>query len=268
VCASGHCNITSSNDGEPCDDGLFCTIGDTCTGGFCVGAPNPCPTGTPCTMGTCDETTKSCVSTPISNGGACNDGDPCSAGATCLDGVCSNGGPPAALFSETFADNSKGWTLGSEWQIRPAMASSGQEFGNPDPGVDHTGEGGVAGVVVGGNAAVSLHPSEYLTSPAIDTAGTISLYLTFYRWLNSDYAPFMTNTVEVSTDGMTWTTLWQSAGIPITDAAWTFEAIDVSAYKSATTRFRFGVSVGYAGVYRVSSWNLDDVKVQTAPCQL
>jgi hypothetical protein len=162
--------------------------------------------------------------------------------------------------------------LGPEWQIGHAMASFGQEAGNPDPGADYTGEGGVAGIVIGGNAAVAqpdpIHPFEYLTSPAIDTTAQPQspLYLTFYRWLNSDYAPFMVNTVEVSTDGTTWAIVWQSGNMPIIDAQWTFQSIDISAYRSPTTRVRFGMSIGAPMVFRVSSWNLDKVQVQTAPC--
>jgi hypothetical protein len=183
------------------------------------------------------------------------------------DGTATCQGGGEVLFSETFADNSKGWTLGPEWQIGQARASSGQTYGNPDPGADHTGEGGVAGVVIGGNASQSpTHPSEYLTSPPIDTTPSGPLYLTYYRWLNSDHTPYMTNTVEVSTDGATWTTLWQTGEMYVTDAAWTFQSIDVSPYRSAATQFRFGFSIGQAGVFRVSSWNLDQVEVQTAPC--
>ena len=36
-------------------------------------------------------------------------------------------------FSETFAGNAAGWTLGPEWQIGPAMASVGLPTGNQDP---------------------------------------------------------------------------------------------------------------------------------------
>jgi hypothetical protein len=187
--------------------------------------------------------------------------------------ACLGGSTPTVLFFETFDDDSHGWTLGTEWQIGPATVSHAQSFGNPDPGTDHTGDvaNGVAGVEIGGNALVAVpdptHPSYYLTSPIVDTgAAAASVYLTFYRWLNSDVAPYMVNTVEASADGVSWTVLWQSGATPITDAAWTFQSIDVTAYKGASSRFRFGFGIGDMGVYTVSSWNLDDVKVQTAPC--
>jgi hypothetical protein len=271
LCEDGHCNITPINEGKSCPDDLFCTIDETCQSGFCVGVPNPCPATAPCVQGSCDEAEKACVMTAIADDMPCDDGDPCTADEFCSDQMCTGGLKPTILFSETFASNGQGWTLGDEWQIGHAKASSGQTSGHPDPGQDYTGEGGVAGVEIGGNAAVAnpnpAHGLDYLTSPPVNTLIAGSIYLTFYRFLNSDYAPYMTNTVEASTDGVTWTVVWQSgAAPPITDSQWTFESIDISAYTSATTRFRFGFSIGDPGVFTVSSWNLDDVKVQNAPC--
>lgn len=270
TCKSGHCNIVPINEGKTCDDGLFCTVNDTCKSGFCVGAPNPCPTGAGCIKGTCDEASKSCVMEPIPDNSPCDDGDACTANEFCSNQQCTGGLPPTTLFSETFANNNQGWTLGTEWQIGFAQTSFGQSFGYPDPSFDVTGEGKVAGVQIGGNAVVAFpdptHAPFYLTSPPVNTMFAGSIYLTFYRWLNSDYTPYMKNVIEVTADGSTWNKVWESADVPITDGKWTFQAIDITAYKSASTRFRFGFSIGSSDVYSVSSWNLDKVKVQNAPC--
>ena len=44
-------------DGTPCNDGQFCTVGDSCAGGTCAGGggPNTCDDGEDCTFDTCDE---------------------------------------------------------------------------------------------------------------------------------------------------------------------------------------------------------------------
>ena len=176
---------------------------------------------------------------------------------------------PVTLFSEDFADNHAGWTLGPEWQIGQATASSGEQSGFEDPASDFTGEGGVAGVAIGGDAGVALpdprHAAYYLTSPEVDTRVDGSVYLTFRRWLNSDYAPYMVSAVEVL-DGDTWTVLWQTGDSRVADCSWTFQSLDLTPHKSAATRVRWGFSIGDPGVYRVSSWNLDAVKIQTAQC--
>lgn len=170
------------------------------------------------------------------------------------------------IFSEDFSDNSAGWTLGTDWQIGPATTSAGHSNGNPDPATDNTptADNGVAGVVIGGNVPVSVHPFYYITSPPINTStyvGTMNLY--YHRWLNSDYTPYMQNNVEVF-DGSSWIVIWQSGGAPnITDNAWTPMSHDITAYKNAALQVRFGFELGSSGAYTVSGWNLDDVAIGT-----
>ena len=71
----------------------------------------------------------------------------------------------------------------------------------------------------------------------------------------------MQNTVDVF-NGSSWINLWSSGGSPgVQDDAWTPQKFDISTYKSASTQIRFGFNVGSSGVYTVSSWNIDDVKL-------
>ena len=168
-------------------------------------------------------------------------------------------------FSDDFANNTKGWTLGTEWQIGAAKTSTGQNFGNPDPGTDNTptADNGVAGVVIGGNASTALHDFYYLTSPVINTSTANKLFFEFARWLNTDYTPYMQNKVEIF-NGSSWVNLLPSNfndSPGVQDSAWAPQQFDISAYKSASTQIRFGFNVGSAGVFTVSSWNVDDVKI-------
>jgi large repetitive protein len=108
------------------------------------------------------------------------------------------------------------------------------------------------------------HGFYYLTSPVINATGP-SLTLDYWRWLNSDYVPFMQNSVEVF-DGASWIPVWQSAGSPgVQDGAWTEQSMDISAYANPNLQVRFGFDVTSAGVFTVSSWNLDDVTI-TSGC--
>jgi hypothetical protein len=189
------------------------------------------------------------------------DGTSCGIGLVCQTGTCV---PTSSdLFSEDFADNSQGWTLDPTWQIGPTAVSPPAVF-NPDPMFDNTptADNGVAGVILGGNAPTLLHPYYYLTSPVFDTSGAPgTVVFEYYRWLNSDYTPYMQNQVQVY-NGASWVTVWQSAGPPgIQDTAWTLQSFDVTAYKNANMQIRFGYTIGSAGVFTVSSWNVDDVKV-------
>ena len=176
-------------------------------------------------------------------------------------------GQGSVYFSESFANNAAGWTLGTEWQIGAAAASGGQNYGNPDPAADACGitGGGVAGVVIGGNASTAPHGFRYIESPVINTAGAAPLWLSFDRFLNSDWTPFMNNVVEVF-DGTFWLQIWQSGGTPsVQDSAWGRQTFDVTAFANGNFRVRFGFNITNLGVFTVSSWNLDNVVVSSAP---
>jgi hypothetical protein len=175
-------------------------------------------------------------------------------------------------FEEGFTNNNAGWTLDTEWQIGPATTSTGHtsSCGNGDPGTDHTGattDNGVAGVVIGGNAATNVHPYYYLTSPPINVASVSGpLWLGYWRWLNSDYSPFMQNRVEVW-NGTQWVVVWESGSFPgVTDAQWTQQSFDIAAYKSSALQVRFGFTIGSSGVYTCSQFNVDDVVIANVVC--
>lgn len=166
-------------------------------------------------------------------------------------------------LDERFKDNSAGWTLDSTWGIGASASSSGQQYGGPDPSYDADGVtgGGVAGVVIGGNAPQVLHGYYHLTSPTVDTSNAQKLKLDYMRWLNSDYTPYMANRVEVY-DGAAWQTIWQTGGSPgVQDNAWTPQSFDVTNYKNAAFAVRFAYAISNPGVYSVSSWNIDNVSV-------
>ena len=303
-CAQGVCDPEEGcksvpvNDGLPCDDGLFCTTGDACEAGTCAGGSAlPCAPPGGCFVGTCDESFDTCVAVPGNDGASCEDGSPCTTGTTCAAGACTGGIPtndgmacddgtscttgefcaaglcsggsgPTIFFAEDFKDNSKGWTLGQDWEIGPAKASMAF-IGNPDPAMDHSpsSDNGVAGVVIGGDAPTNLHPYYYIESPIFDTsAASGQVILGFYRWLNSDYDPYMHNRVEVY-NGNQWITLWTTGPAPgIMDSSWTYQQFNLTNYKNPSMRVRFGFDIGSQGVFNIGSWNIDDVLVASQPC--
>jgi hypothetical protein len=89
ACQNGLCIQLPANEFGACDDGLFCTENESCTGGVCGGgAPKVCPGADACHVGLCDEVAKSCTVTPGNDGAQCSDGDPCTLTATCSGGAC------------------------------------------------------------------------------------------------------------------------------------------------------------------------------------
>ncbi|HEY2774590.1 MAG TPA: hypothetical protein VGK20_11145 [Candidatus Binatia bacterium] len=85
--------------GAPCNDGLFCTVGETCNAsGACIGGSSPCPgaDGDGNCAETCDELGRSCTASDP-EGSPCDDGLFCTATDTCDGrGTCRGWGDPCA----------------------------------------------------------------------------------------------------------------------------------------------------------------------------
>ncbi|MFT5042940.1 MAG: cysteine-rich repeat protein, partial [Hyphomicrobiaceae bacterium] len=84
ICDEGpdFCSTEASNEGAGCDDGLFCTVDDACTGGVCAGQARDCSDGIECTVDACDELLGACAA-PLSDDTACADDLFCNGVETC-----------------------------------------------------------------------------------------------------------------------------------------------------------------------------------------
>ncbi|MEE9211896.1 MAG: hypothetical protein V3U29_04500, partial [Phycisphaeraceae bacterium] len=91
--ATGSCTA-SDPDGSACDDGLYCTENDTCSGGQCAGTPVDCgELDDQCNVGVCNPDSGECEQQPINEGEPCDDDNACTTEDTCSKGKCV-GGPP------------------------------------------------------------------------------------------------------------------------------------------------------------------------------
>lgn len=250
VCAAGelHCNI-----GEQVVD---CAQLEASSEEKCDGLDNNC-------NGTTDDIAVELCDAqfPTPNGNVQCDGVKVCAGNQT---VCGN----KLFFVDDFAGQAGGWNFGLEWGIGSAMAGGQPGQGNPDPGEDHTpsADNGVAGVVIGGNSSlVSITPS-YLTSKAISTAGWGTVYVSYWRWLNTSGQEDRPHTVEVTADnGATWATLWSNKDGPVFDSQWMRMSHDLSGYAGQTIRIRFGFGKVNVVDPSVSGWNIDDFAVTSCP---
>ena len=293
TCVDGACICIPQCEGKECgDDGCGgscgtcpatapCMSGFSCVAGKCTGFPIPgccvadkeCDDQDKCTTDKCTANKCGHVDICCDSDLECNDFDDVCTIDKCVDGACVYaptgvaGCCSLALFRDDFSTD-KGWTYGPEWGRGVATQSSGQVMGSPDPDVDHTStsDNYVAGVAIGGNASAPVHDFYWATSPVINAQSAKNLQIGYWRWLNSDYVPFMQNRVEVY-DGAKWVTIWQTEGFGTQpqDAAWTFVQQDISAYANSKLQVRFGFKIGSAGVFTVSGWNLDDVTVTSMP---
>ncbi len=89
------CQYVPNN--EPCDDGLSCTLSDTCNAGACESLDFlTCDDGNPCTEDGCQEPL-GCSYVPLANGASCGVGQVCQAGE-CIAQPCL---PESMLFEYT-----------------------------------------------------------------------------------------------------------------------------------------------------------------------
>lgn len=80
------CTYEAVQDGLPCNDASFCTSGDRCQAGLCVGDPTAsCDDGNPCTTDYCDPVA-GCVNE--NNTATCDDGLVCTENDVCSNGTC------------------------------------------------------------------------------------------------------------------------------------------------------------------------------------
>jgi len=86
----GECVVVPEDNGTTCDDGMFCTTGDACVDGACVGGPqNTCGMQVgPCEEVSCDEGSQTCSSSAANNGAACTPTDLCMVNGVCTNGNC------------------------------------------------------------------------------------------------------------------------------------------------------------------------------------
>jgi hypothetical protein len=111
-----------SNQGEPCDDGNACTVGDTCQALVCTG-------------------------TLLPDGTECDDGSLCTQGEQCEEGVCTPGpGPLAGCHATLMAERSRLLLVDQSnnardrlvWRWERGEWTTLSEFGDPTTSTTYT----------------------------------------------------------------------------------------------------------------------------------
>jgi autotransporter-associated beta strand protein len=173
--------------------------------------------------------------------------------------------------SQTFVsfplNTDPGWSYQGQWAFGTPTGGGGTSYGNHDPTSGHTGSN-VIGVNLAGDYSTTVGGPWYVTTSAINCTGRTNVQLSFWRWLNSDYPPYVTDTIDVSNNGTAWTNVFtNTAGVPITDSSWQLMQYDIHAVadNQPTVYIRWGYAVA-AGAFPYSGWNIDDVSLSaTAP---
>jgi len=168
-------------------------------------------------------------------------------------------GSPVRVYSFPM-DTNPGWSLQGQWEYG-TPAGQGGSHGYPDPTAGATGSN-VFGVNLQGDYTPTYGGPYYLTLGPLDFSGGAGGTLKFQRWLNSDYFPYVRNTIDASADGSNWVNVWTAGTTVMRENAWTLRSYDLPAVidEQPTVYIRWGYQIG-VGAWAYSGWNIDDVEV-------
>ena len=174
---------------------------------------------------------------------------------------------PATGVITVFADDfetDQGWTTThSSWQ-RGVPTGGGGEYGGPDPTGGYDGPN-VFGYNLGGDYENGIS-ERHLTSPAIDCSSLSHVTFNFWRWLGVEQPDYDHAYIKISTNGSTWTTIWENSGT-MSDGQWVQMEFDISQYADDQPTVYLRWTMGSTdGSWRYCGWNIDGVEVTGLEC--
>jgi len=154
-----------------------------------------------------------------------------------------------------------GWaisgTSGNQWAFGVPQGLSG------DPASGFTGTN-VFGFNLAGDYVNSIAVEHTLTTGAINCSNLTGVQVKFQRWLGIEHASFDHARLKVSTNGTTFTTVWENpagTGLSINESAWSLQSYNVpQADGQATVYFQWTLGTTDTSVV-FHGWNIDDVQV-------
>ncbi len=179
-----------------------------------------------------------------------HDGD---TGRTCQLTV----GVPTMQYEWNMNSN-PGWSTTGLWAYGQPAGGGGQ-YGNPDPSSGHTGNN-VYGYNLNGDYENNLS-ERHLTSDAIDCSDLTEVSLKFWRYLNVETDTYDHAYIRVSTNGSSWTTVWENSGY-VEDSSWSELEYDISSVADNQSTVYVRWTMGTTdGSWQYSGWNIDDIQI-------
>lgn len=162
-------------------------------------------------------------------------------------------GTPVAAYSFNL-DTNPGWNTEGDWAWGQPLGQGG------DPIAGFTGLR-VYGYNLAGAYPNNL-PPRYLTMQPLNCTGLSRVTLNFARWLGVEAGSFDKATIQASTDGMNWHTVWQHTGADLQETAWSQQSHELSAIadNQPFVMIRWGMGPTDGGD-TFSGWNIDDVVI-------
>lgn len=150
--------------------------------------------------------------------------------------------PYCSAFSDNVEGGNIGWTAQSPWAITTENSHSATHSWTESPGGNYTNNRNIT-----------------LTSPVIDLSGTQGVTLNFWQICSTE-AGYDFCTVEVSTNGTTWTSIASYDG---PHSQWEYISLPVPQLDNqATARIRFHFTSDVS--VTADGWHIDDIELVSA----
>jgi hypothetical protein len=173
---------------------------------------------------------------------------------------------PEVLYSFLVDNTNPGFAMTGDWAF-------GQPTGGGNYSVDPT-SGFTGNNVYGYNLAgdyTNNMPERYLTTTPLDFTGVSDVSVRFQKWLGIEISMFDHASVQVSNNGVNWTTIWDHFDENQYPTSWEQIEYDISAIAddqiAVQVRWVMGTtdsSIAFSG------WNIDDIEfigtVQVVSC--
>lgn len=165
-------------------------------------------------------------------------------------------GGPQVIYAFLVDNTNPGWATTGQWAFGQPTGGGSHNF---DPNSGFTGTN-VYGYNLAGDYPDNL-TRQYLTSGPLDFSQATDVSLRFQKWLAIESSTWDHASVEVSTNGVNWTVIWDHTGGSVSPTAWEQVTYDISSIadgqSAVRVRWVMGTtdsSVTYPG------WNIDDIE--------
>jgi hypothetical protein len=172
-----------------------------------------------------------------------------------------------AVFEEVIydfpLDSDPGWIMEGQWEYGIPSGQGGREHGNPDPISGYTGQH-VIGVNLNGDYDVEIGGPYSVVAGPFDLRGYRSVHLRFWSWLNTDWADYVKNSLEMSLDGKTWLlVLHNPEQEDVISDTWSRWECGIGSWADGQPEvyLRWSYEVLTERAYPYSGWNLDDIQL-------
>jgi hypothetical protein len=166
-------------------------------------------------------------------------------------------GVPSLVYDWDLNSN-PGWSTTGDWAWGQPTGGGGQ-YGNADPTSGHTGSK-VYGYNLSGDYGNNL-PERHLTTGAIDCSNLSAVSVKFWRWLGVEQSSYDHAYLRVSTNGSSWTTVWENSA-EVADSNWSQKEYDLSAIADGEATVFLRWTMGTTdGSWQYCGWNIDDVEI-------